>query len=425
MKSQQSKMLVLVLISVVFFRYGGITQEISLSLEQVRSLALEHNKKLQKAEKALEAAKAAQAAAQTGGKPTLDGSAAGIYLSGPLNTLLPEFQASATLSATQVIYAGGKVQNAKKLAASSVEMQKAQKALTEDEVLLSVESAYWNIVNLKEKNVLARRYADLLGALHKNLKNSFDAGLIYKNDLLKVEVKINEAALNITKAEDGLTMAKLSLAQLTGLDDPLFDIQDKTVGQYSPVPVADSSMIANRPEIVMLNKAVEIQGLQTKLLQADQRPTVALSAYGIAAFGKHINFKNGNNTMPFGAGFLSVNVPIFDWGRRKQKVREQQFKTDAQRLELEETSELIGLEIKNAWFQLNQSAKRIGLSEKSLKQAEENLRLNQDRLDAGTVVGEDVLEAQVLWQQAYSDLIDARAAYKINEAKYRKAIGNY
>jgi hypothetical protein len=34
----------------------------------------------------------------------------------------------------------------------------------------------------------------------------------------------------------------------------------------------------------------------------------------------------------------------------------------------------------------------------------------------GTVIGKDVLEAQVPWQQAYSNTIDAKAEYKINEA---------
>ena len=83
------------------------------------------------------------------------------------------------------------------------------------------------------------------------------------------------------------------------------------------------------------------------------------------------------------------------------------------------------MEEQNAWLQLNQSVKRINLAKKSLQQAEENLRLNQDRFDAETVVGNDVLEAQVLWQQAYANLIDANTEYKISEAKYKKTIGNY
>jgi outer membrane protein TolC len=124
-------------------------------------------------------------------------------------------------------------------------------------------------------------------------------------------------------------------------------------------------------------------------------------------------------------GLVTVSVPILDWGARKQKVKEQHFVTEAQKLELEETKELLSIEVQNAWLMLNQAATQIDLNKKSLKQAEENLRLNQDRFDAGTVLGEDVLEAQVLWQKAYADLIDAKAGYKISEAKYKKAIGEY
>lgn len=425
MKIQQNKIVILFLSVMLLFGYDGNAQERKLSLEEVKSLALENNKKLQKAQKSLEAAQAASASAQAGGKPTVDASATGIYLSDPLNMLLPEYQGSGVLSVSQVLYAGGKVHNAKKLSVSAVELQAAQKDLTEDEVLLNAETAYWQIVNLKEKNVLANEYVRLLNALHTSLKNSFDAGLIYKNDLLKVEVQRNEAELNLTKAEDGLTMAKLSLAQIIGLDNINFDIQDDVSITYSLVSEANTLSVESRPEVKMLGKAVEIQKLQTELLRGDRRPTVALSANGIAVFGKQINFEDGSNDMQFFVGLLSVNVPIFDWGGRKQKVKEQQFKTEAQKLELEETKELLGLEIQNAWLQLNQSAKRIDLTQKSLQQAEENLRLNQDRFEAGTVLGEDVLEAQVLWQQAYSNVIDARAEYKVSEARYKKAIGEY
>ncbi|MGY0037347.1 TolC family protein [Pedobacter sp. NJ-S-72] len=180
----------------------------------------------------------------------------------------------------------------------------------------------------------------------------------------------------------------------------------------------------HRPEISMLKKAVEVQELQSRILNADRMPVIALSANGLFARGKNANFSNGNNYMRAFYGMLSINIPIFDWGGRKQKVREQQFKASAQKLELEETRELINLEIQNCYLGLKQSVQRLNLTEKSLLQAEENLRLNNDRFKAGTVIGKDVLEAQVLWQEALSSIIDAQANYKINEAIYKKSIGN-
>jgi len=424
MKLKQNKIVFLLQLA-IFFGWSAQAQERKFSLEEVKSLALENNKKLQRSQKAIDAANAGLSASKAMGKPTLDGSAMGLYISGPLNTLIPDLQASTTLSAQQVIYAGGKIQTAKRLAQSNVELQTAQKSLTEDEVLLQITSAYWNIVNLKEKVVLSTNYINLLKSLNRSLKNSFDAGLIYKNDLLKVEVKQNEAELNFTKVGNGLIMAKLSLAQMLGKPGELVDVQDSALVSYKDVLKADKSNIEKRPEIIMMNKSLEIQQSQTKLLKAEQKPSVALGAYGVSAFGKNININNGKNAMPFFVGMISVNVPILDWGKRKQKVKEQQFKVESQKLELDETRELVDLEIQNAWFNVNQSIRRIKLTETSLQQAEENLRLNQDRLTSGTVLGDDVLEAQVLWQEAYSNLIDARAEYKVNEAKYQKATSIY
>lgn len=119
----------------------------------------------------------------------------------------------------------------------------------------------------------------------------------------------------------------------------------------------------------------------------------------------------------------SVSVPIFDWGKNAKKVKEQNLKIQAKQIQMDETKELISLQVQNAYLQLNQSVKKIHLSELSLQQAGENLRLANDRYKAGTITGKDVLEAQAIWQQSYSNIIDAKVEYKINEAGYKKAIG--
>ncbi|WP_419487866.1 TolC family protein [Chryseobacterium bernardetii] len=403
---------------------GFQAQERVISMDEARNLALENNKKIKKAQQNIEAAKAARTAAEAGGKPTVDGSVGGYYFSKPLSNLIPEVLGTANLNVTQVLYAGGKVETGKKISSTAVDLQMAQKDLTKEEVKLSAETMYWQIVNAKEKIGLAKEYIKLLNQLHTNVKNSFDAGLTYKNDLLKVEVQQNEAQLNLKRAEDGLNIAKLNLAQVAGLSSSDFDVEDSVNGSFAGILTDNSQALpANRPELSILAKAVEINELQEKLLDGDRKPTVALSGIGFSSFGKNVNPINRKNDMQGFVGMLSVNIPIYDWGARKEKVKEQQYKTNAQKLEMEETKELLVLEVQNAVMQLNQSVKRIELAEKSLVQATENLRLNQDRYDAGTVVAEEVLKAQVLWQQAKSEILDAKAEYKINEAKYKKASG--
>jgi outer membrane protein TolC len=184
-------------------------------------------------------------------------------------------------------------------------------------------------------------------------------------------------------------------------------------------------IITKRPEIMLLQKFLEAEKIQEKMLRADLKPTIGVSANGISAFGKQgVNpTKHSTNAMVSYYGLLNVNIPIFEWGAKKQKIKQQQYRIAAQQFRLKEIQELISLEVQQAYIQLNESAKRIELSGTSMEQAEENLRLSNDRFRAGTITGKDVLEAQTIWQQAYSNIIDAKVEYKINEANLRKAIG--
>ncbi|REA60898.1 hypothetical protein DSL64_13430 [Dyadobacter luteus] len=402
-----------------------VTAQRSVTLEEVRRLAVEQNKKIKQAQHQIDAARAAQDGTKGLDKPAIDGSIAAFHVGKPLSNLLPAVGVSPSLTVTQPIYAGGKIKIGRDLATKGVQIQEAQKALTETEVLLNVDKAYWQIVSLKEKIKLAEKFEALLESLSKELTNSYDAGMIYKNDLLRVQVQRNETELNISKATDGLELSKMNLAQIIGapLDSDLMPA-DSVVGTFDAITAGSAATaIEGRAEIALLKKVVELEELQEKMLKADFRPTVGVLAGGFVGIGKKMNIETGGNSMASYFGMLSVNIPIWDWGQKASKVKEQGFKLRAQQIQLAETKELLSLEIQNAYLSLNQAARKIELSGASLQQAEENLRLSNDRFKAGTVTGQDVLEAQTLWAQANSNIIDARIEYKVSEAVYKKAIG--
>jgi len=410
----------------LFFLLHQADAQESITLAEAKRMALTQNKKLKSTQFNIEAAKAAREGINGADKPMLDGSVLGFYVGKPLNSLFPEYGVSPSVLVKQSVYAGGKIKLGKQAADKGIEIYQEQKALDESEVLFNVQKAYWQVASVSEKITLATTFKALLESLLNQLTNSFDAGMIYKNDMLRVQVQLNEAELNLSKAKDGLIMAKLNLAQTIGMPgNAQIILADSVVGTFNPL-VKDNYLIAaeNRAEIRLLKKALEAQQLQQKLLQADFKPTIGLLASGFASFGPKMNFENGNNVLSSYMGLLSVSIPIWDWGQKASKVKEQSFKISAQQMQIQETSELISLEAQNAYLQLNQAARRIDLCQLSVQQADENLRLNNDRFKAGTVTGQDVLEAQTLWQQANSNVIDAKVEYKISEATYRKAVGN-
>jgi len=410
----------------LFLLSGSAVAQKTITLAEAQQLALTHNKKLRSAQYNIQAASAAREGLDGANKPMVDGSVMGFYVGKPLSSLLPEYGVSPSVIVKQSIYAGGKIKLGKQAAEKGVEIYQEQKAVTESEVLFNVQKAYWQVASLNEKITLAATFKAMLESLLVQLTNSFDAGMIYKNDILRVKVQLNEAELNLGKANDGLVMSKLNLAQTMGIsNDADLVIADSVAGKFESLN-PDNSLTAaeNRAEIRMLERTLEAQQLQEKLLKAEFKPTVGLLASGFASFGPKMNFENGNNVLSSYLGAVSVNIPIWGWGQKASKIKQQSFKINAQQVEIQQARELINLEAKHAFLTLNQAARKVGFSNASVQQADENLRLSNDRFAAGTVTGQDVLEAQTLWQQAFSNVIDAKVEYKISEAAYKKALGN-
>jgi len=427
MKITRIKIKPFLLILALYLSHQAKAQRI-LTLDEARTLAVSRNNNLKAAEQKIEAAKAQKAVADAMDKPSLNASVSGWYFGDPLNKLLPEYGVSPTLTASAPIYAGGKIRLGREAAAKGLEITGQQKTLTTAEILLNTDIAYWQVISAREKIKLAEQYKKQLDALFLELNKAYTAGLTYKNDVLRVKVQQNANELNLTRAKDAWTLARLNIAQITGLGDSTdFEIADTVLGPFPKGADVrqEGNIYADRPEVKILQKTMEAEQIKEKMLKADFLPTVSLSGTGLAGLGKKgINLGNPtSNSFSSYFGLVQVSIPLFDWGQRKNKVRQQQHVILEQQYQLKEVKEKITLEVQQSYLDLNESAKRIELADASLEQANENLRLSNDRLKAGTITGKDALEAQSIWQQAYNDIIDAKVSYRINEARLHKALG--
>ena len=66
---------------------------------------------------------------------------------------------------------------------------------------------------------------------------------------------------------------------------------------------------------------------------------------------------------------------------------------------------------------------QLSLAERSIQQAEENLRLNRNYYQSGVSRMSDLLEAQLLYQQALDKHVDAYADYQNRLLDYQQATG--
>ena len=92
---------------------------------------------------------------------------------------------------------------------------------------------------------------------------------------------------------------------------------------------------------------------------------------------------------------------------------------------MSETTELLSLQIEQARNELNETYFQIKTNQVSIDQANENLKVINDNYQAGVSSMSDLLEAQAMYQDAQNQYTDAVCTYKIKEANYLSATGDY
>jgi outer membrane protein TolC len=252
------------------------------------------------------------------------------------------------------------------------------------------------------------------------VSNYTKAGLAQKSDLLKVQLKQNELQSNRLKLVNGISLTKMALCQHIGIPfDSTFVLSDEpVVPALFSQSLTGNEAISSRPEYQMLNKATEAEELQLKMTRGELMPQLALG--GMAAY---VDVANSGVTQKF--AFASLSIPISDWWGGSHKLKQQQLKIEKARNKLSETSELLILQINQANNEVKESFDQVQLSQKSVEQAQENLKVTDDNYRSGNISISDLLEAQALFQSSNDNLTNSRCNYQIAQSKYLQAIGKY
>ena len=429
-------------------------QEI-LTLDQCRQLALENNKQMTAAAKQTQAASYLQKSYKGNFFPNFMASGTGLYSSangsfripgGNLPTFIPKANGSSTptggfayfpgidlnykvrtvwlggIQMEQPIFMGGKILAAYKMATIGKQMAQLNETLTASEVILETDQAYTLMVKAKEMHKVAESYHAVLEELMKNVQSAYKHGLKSKNDVLKVQVKLNESELNIRKTENALRLANMNLCHLIG--KPLTETLQTSDG----FPVIEQTLetqindITSRPEYSLLNKQVDIAKQKVKLSRSELLPQVGIRGSYDYIHGLKVNeqtlFDKGSYSV-----MLNITVPIFHFGERMNKVRAAKAQLEQARIEQADLNEMMLLELTQAVNNLDEAKLEADLADRSLEQADENRRISKGEYDAGLEPLSDHLEAQALWQQAYETKVDAHFMLYLNYVKYLKATG--
>ena len=432
---------------------SGITASAQqvLSLQQVKEQALAHNISIRTAEDAVREAREQKKEAFTSFFPQISATGMGFktntdMMKTSINTasLLPSSLATAlppalagmipsTLSfsmldrglmagvaAVQPVFAGGRIINGNKLARAGVEASEIQKQISENNVELTATQYYWQIISLKEKQRTLDAVDAMLRQLEHDATMAVKAGVGIRNDLLQVQLRQNEVESSRIKLDNGLRLARRVLAQYIGAGgetDAADTVNTASMPPFLIQEVNNDDAVAATPEYKLLQKNVEVTRLQKQMEIGKNMPSI-----GIGATYSHYNMAEGmKNT--FGMVFATVTVPISQWWGGAHAIKRRQIAEDVARRQLADNRQQLAIRIQKNRDDVNDAYKQLAIARKGIEQSEENLRLNRNFYQAGTVTMNNLLDAQQKYQQCRDRYIEAYAAWQIKIVEYEQSIG--
>lgn len=334
---------------------------------------------------------------------------------------------SASITAMQPLFAGGRIVTGNRLAKLGVEAAQLQQGVALRDRLLNVESSYWQVVALEEKLKTLSALSGMLDTLYNNVSVAVEAGVAVDTDLMQVKLKQNELKNGMVQLRGGLRLAKMNLFNTIGqeycmtaalADDsrPFIDnvsLADSLGCLKAPSEyyVPEEEILASVDEVQLLDVAVQAKSLEKRMALGEALPQIAVGAsYGYS----HVLDSRFNGT-----AFAVVQIPLSDWGKIARKMERMDLQMQKAQNERDYYSAQLLLQIRQLWLSLNVAWDAFQLACENVECAELITERKAIDYDEGLITLSDLLQAQTVLQQAVESRLEAQIAYSTALSAYQ------
>lgn len=281
--------------------------------------------------------------------------------------------------------------------------------------------------------VTQRKYATAQTALEQarrslEISQELERGReVAHSDVVRSELLENSQQQAMQEAKLSMENARLDLAVLLfhDFDEDFSVIDDLDITPALPTLVEAENMAARGNP--MLGAAIEtLRGarLDVKIARQAFLPTLTVDAvYGIEAnaFALHSTVASAKQDGPLpNLGYFitaSLNVPVWDWGVRRSKLKQSELRHEEAEVDLSAAQRTLVRNLRGFYDEAQLAHDQIDLLRRAVDLASESLRLNTLRYQAGEATIVELVDAQ-------ASAIQARNAYEDGMLRYRLAVVN-
>ena len=321
------------------------------------------------------------------------------------------------VTATQPLYAGGRIVNGNRLAAKGIEASELQSELKLREIREQVEEKYWLALSLQEKMNTLLKAESVLDSLYRYVRSARAAGLVVESDVSAVGRKRSELASDRIRLAGGLKLAKMDLFNAIGFKYEYLRLDDyvmgETLGNPEPASVTFGGEDGLPVEARLLDIREEAKKLEKKVSVGEYLPEVGVGlSYG---YGNIQGKKSGQFN---GVGFVSVKIPLTGIGKAVSRSKRMDYEIQKVSNEREYLDEQLQLQRHQLYLAVETAFSQTEVSLEAMKDADEAQRRCRAEYEAGRIPVSDLLRTELDFRTASEQYIDDCIAY-------RKAVNAY
>jgi outer membrane protein TolC len=416
----------------------------SLTLPQAVELALKNNPTVQAADAYAEAVEQGIAVARAGRFPRLDFSegftrgnnpvyvfgslltqhqfTAANFALGYLNTppALDNFRTQFT--AAVPLYDAG--QTSRRIHDARLEAQSAAQGRqrTRQEVIFQVTRAYTNELLARESVRVAQSAVGMAEADLARSEARDELGLAVPADKLSAQVQRAQAKEDLLRAQNEVALAHAGLNVALGLaeDAPTSIAGELSETAFDPGTLADRQRraLATRPDYLQLDLGKQRADNAVRLARSTFLPQVNFfSAWEVDS---QTFVTRGGNNWTVGA---SLNFNLFDGGANRARLAQSHARERQMEALKTQMASAVRLQVHESYLNVQTARARVEVTRAATSQAEESVRILQNRYQAGLASITDLLRAESALTSVRKNFLNARFDYRLGFAALELATG--
>ena len=329
-----------------------------------------------------------------------------------------------SLTLSQPLFTGFQLKNQDKSLHEMADSKELDYHRKKSELIYQVENGYYQLLKTDMIIAISQSAKDQVEAHLKDVRHFYEQGMARKDDVMKAEVKLSETDLSIMQAEHARATALAALENLTG--EPLQDVTLDSIVINEALPPVDlpgslAKAYANRLELKSLKTMQGAASSSVKAARGAYMPTVA--AFGKLGYGKPgLDFIN-KEWMDYWVAGVSAEWSLWNWGKTSSQVQTAKLNVNRVRESINQVEQGIKLDVTRAVLQVDETEQRMRLSEKIVSQNQETFRIVENNYKNGMADNSDYLDVQLDLTRARLNLASAQVDYMIARSNLERAQG--